>query len=189
MARLYTKKVWLNDQTKLNAKNLNHIEKGIEAVAEAVDELEAQGNVHTYYYEYDLTKFNDIMTVADNGAMVGSITEESTIVSEIMNIANNCGVLKCHMGEDIVALQYNQTTSTDNKGHFVGYIVGTITNSTNTIYDCIDTIGYVLLVVDFTNNTVTFSIKGSGGSSVSVSVDGTKLIIDGGTVEGTKISM
>ena len=48
MARLYTKKVWLNDQTKLSAKNLNHIEKGIEAVAEAVDEIEAQGNVHTH---------------------------------------------------------------------------------------------------------------------------------------------
>ena len=48
MARLYTKKVWVNDQTKLSAKNLNHIEKGIEAVAEAVDELEAQGNVHTH---------------------------------------------------------------------------------------------------------------------------------------------
>ena len=44
MARLYTKKVWFNDQTKLNAKNLNHIEKGIEAVAEAVEELEAQIN-------------------------------------------------------------------------------------------------------------------------------------------------
>ena len=39
MARLYTKKVWLNDQTKLSAKNLNHIEKGIEAVAEAIDEI------------------------------------------------------------------------------------------------------------------------------------------------------
>ena len=39
MARLYTKKVWFNDQTKLSAKNLNHIEKGIEAVAEAVDEI------------------------------------------------------------------------------------------------------------------------------------------------------
>ena len=48
MARLYTKKVWLNDQTKLSAKNLNHIEKGVEAVAEAIDELEAQGNVHTH---------------------------------------------------------------------------------------------------------------------------------------------
>lgn len=188
MARLYTKKVWFNDQTKLSAKNLNHIEKGIEAVAEAVEnKLETFNGSN--YYDYDLTKCMEVMRVADNGAMVGSITEESTIVSKIMNIANNCGVLKCHMGEDIVALQYNQTTSTDNKGHFVGYIVGTITNSTNTIYDCIDTIGYVLLVVDFTNNTVTFSIKGSGGSSVSVSVDGTKLIIDGGTVEGTKISM
>ena len=40
MARLYTKKVWFNDQTKLSAKNLNHIEKGIEAVAGAIDELE-----------------------------------------------------------------------------------------------------------------------------------------------------
>ena len=48
MARLYTKKVWFNDQTKLSAKNLNHIEKGIEAVAEAVDEIEVQGNVHTH---------------------------------------------------------------------------------------------------------------------------------------------
>lgn len=48
MARLYTKKVWFNDQTKLSAKNLNHIEKGIEAVAEAIAEIEAQGNVHTH---------------------------------------------------------------------------------------------------------------------------------------------
>ena len=48
MARLYTKKVWFNDQTKLSAKNLNHIEKGIEAVADAVDEIEAQGNVHAH---------------------------------------------------------------------------------------------------------------------------------------------
>ena len=48
MARLYTKKVWLDDQTKLSAKNLNHIEKGVEAVAEAIDEIEAQGNVHTH---------------------------------------------------------------------------------------------------------------------------------------------
>ena len=159
MARLYTKKVWLNDQTKLSAKNLNHIEKGIEAVAEAVDELEAQDNVHTYYYEYDLTKFNDIMTVADNGAMVGSITEESNIVSELMKVANNCGVLKCNIGGGIVALQYNQTISIDNKGYFVGYTVNTVTNSTNTISDCINIIGYVLLVVDFTNNKVTFSMK------------------------------
>ena len=48
MARLYTKKVWFNDQTKLSAKNLNHIEKGIEAVADAIDEIEAKGNVHTH---------------------------------------------------------------------------------------------------------------------------------------------
>ena len=48
MARLYTKKVWFNDQTKLSAKNLNHIEKGVEAVAEAIDEIEAQGNVHMH---------------------------------------------------------------------------------------------------------------------------------------------
>ena len=48
MARLYTKKVWVNDQTKLSAKNLNHIEKGVEAVAEAIDEIETQGNVHTH---------------------------------------------------------------------------------------------------------------------------------------------
>ena len=48
MARLYTKKVWFNDQTKLSAKNLNHIEKGVEAVAEAIDEIKAQGNVHTH---------------------------------------------------------------------------------------------------------------------------------------------
>ena len=109
MARLYTKKVWFNDQTKLSAKNLNHIEKGIEAVAEAVEnKLETFNGSN--YYEYDLTKFNDIMTVADNGAMVGSITEESNIVSELMKVANNCGVLKCNIGEDVFALQYNQTT-------------------------------------------------------------------------------
>ena len=48
MARLYTKKVWLNDQTKLSAKNLNHIEKGIEAVANAIDEIEVRGSGHTH---------------------------------------------------------------------------------------------------------------------------------------------
>lgn len=48
MARLYTKKVWLNDQTKLSAKNLNHIEKGIEAVANAIDEIEIRGSGHTH---------------------------------------------------------------------------------------------------------------------------------------------
>lgn len=48
MARLYTKKVWVNDQTKLSAKNLNHIEKGVEAVAEAIDEIEAQGGAHIH---------------------------------------------------------------------------------------------------------------------------------------------
>ena len=48
MARLYTIKVSLNDQTKLSAKNLNQIEKGMEAVGETVDENEAQGNVHTH---------------------------------------------------------------------------------------------------------------------------------------------
>ena len=40
MAKLYTKKVWVNDQTKLSAKNLNHIENGIEAVADEIDIIE-----------------------------------------------------------------------------------------------------------------------------------------------------
>ena len=44
MANLYTKKVWVNDQTKLSAKNLNHIENGIEAVADKIDTIEE--NIH-----------------------------------------------------------------------------------------------------------------------------------------------
>jgi hypothetical protein len=40
MAKLYTKKVWVNDQTKLSAKNLNHIENGIEAIADEIDTIE-----------------------------------------------------------------------------------------------------------------------------------------------------
>ena len=63
MARLYTKKVWFNDQTKLSAKNLNHIEKGIEAVAEAVDEIEAQGNVHTHNNKPILDATTEAFTV------------------------------------------------------------------------------------------------------------------------------
>ena len=62
MARLYTKKVWFNDQTKLSAKNLNHIEKGIEAVAEAVDEIEAQGNVHTHNNKFVLDATTEAFT-------------------------------------------------------------------------------------------------------------------------------
>ena len=57
MARLYTKKVWLDDQTKLNAKNLNHIEKGIEAVADAVDAVENQ--LETFKDKVVIGEFND----------------------------------------------------------------------------------------------------------------------------------
>ena len=57
MARLYTKKVWLNDQTKLSAKNLNHIEKGIEAVADAVDAVENQ--LETFKDKVVIGEFND----------------------------------------------------------------------------------------------------------------------------------
>ena len=57
MARLYDKKVWLNDQTKLSAKNLNHIEKGIEAVADAVDVVENQ--LETFKDKLVIGEFND----------------------------------------------------------------------------------------------------------------------------------
>ena len=57
MARLDTKKVWLDDQTKLNAKNLNHIEKGIEAVADAVDAVENQ--LETFKDKVVIGEFND----------------------------------------------------------------------------------------------------------------------------------
>ena len=43
MSKLYTKRVWYNDKTKLSAHNLNHIEDGIEAVANAIEELEEHG--------------------------------------------------------------------------------------------------------------------------------------------------
>ena len=57
MARLYDKKVWLNDQTKLSAKNLNHIEKGIEAIADAVDAVENQ--LETFKDKLVIGEFND----------------------------------------------------------------------------------------------------------------------------------
>ena len=63
MARLYTKKVWFNDQTKLSAKNLNHIENGIETVAEAIDEIEAQGNVHTHNNKSVLDATTEAFTI------------------------------------------------------------------------------------------------------------------------------
>ena len=67
MARLYTKKVWFNDQTKLSAKNLNHIEKGIEAVAGAIDELEAISK--KVITDDERTKLSGI----DSGAQVNKI--------------------------------------------------------------------------------------------------------------------
>lgn len=62
MARLYTKKVWVNDQTKLSAKNLNHIENGIEAVADAIDEIGAQGSAHTHDNKAILDATNEAFT-------------------------------------------------------------------------------------------------------------------------------
>ena len=98
MARLYTKKVWLNDQTKLSAKNLNHIEKGVEAVAEAIDELEAQGNVHTHNNKqildatteafttelkekYDAVE-NQLEAFKDKAVIGGTLTIGNTTITE-----------------------------------------------------------------------------------------------------------
>ena len=98
MARLYTKKVWINDQTKLSAKNLNHIEKGIEAVAEAVDEIEAQGNVHTHNNKqildatteafttelkekYDAVE-NQLEAFKDKAVIGGTLTIGNTTITE-----------------------------------------------------------------------------------------------------------
>ena len=98
MARLYTKKVWLDDQTKLNAKNLNHIEKGIEAVADAVDEIEAQGNVHTHNNKpildatteafttelkekYDAVE-NQLEAFKDKAVIGGTLTIGNTTITE-----------------------------------------------------------------------------------------------------------
>ena len=98
MARLYTKKVWLNDQTKLSAKNLNHIEKGVEAVADAIDEIETQGNVHTHNNKpildatteafttelkekYDAVE-NQLEAFKDKAVIGGTLTIGNTIITE-----------------------------------------------------------------------------------------------------------
>ena len=98
MARLYTKKVWLNDQTKLSAKNLNHIEKGIEAVADAIDDIEAQGNVHTHNNKpildatteafttelkekYDAVE-NQLEAFKDKAVIGGTLTIGNTTITE-----------------------------------------------------------------------------------------------------------
>ena len=98
MARLYTKKVWLDDQTKLNAKNLNHIEKGVEAVAEAIDEIEAQGNVHAHNNKpildatteafttelkekYDAVE-NQLEAFKDKAVIGGTLTIGNTTITE-----------------------------------------------------------------------------------------------------------
>ena len=98
MARLYTKKVWFNDQTKLSAKNLNHIEKGVEAVAEAIDEIEAQGNVHTHNNKqildatteafttelkekYDAVE-NQLEAFKDKAVIGGTLTIGNTTITE-----------------------------------------------------------------------------------------------------------
>ena len=98
MARLYTKKVWLDDQTKLSAKNLNHIEKGVEAVAEAIDEIESQGNVHTHNNKqildatteafttelkekYDAVE-NQLEAFKDKAVIGGTLTIGNTTITE-----------------------------------------------------------------------------------------------------------
>ena len=48
MSKYYDKLVWYNFKTKLSAKNMNHIEDGIEAVAEAVEYIEQHSSYHTH---------------------------------------------------------------------------------------------------------------------------------------------
>ena len=39
----YVKTVWVDGQTNVNAKNLNHIEDGLEELSNAVSEIETEG--------------------------------------------------------------------------------------------------------------------------------------------------
>lgn len=64
MAKLYTKKVWVNDQTKLSAKNLNHLEDGVEAVAEAIEQLGNIGEVVIDHHNHDNKAILDATTAA-----------------------------------------------------------------------------------------------------------------------------
>jgi len=92
MSELYTKTVWINNRTKLSAKNMNHIEDGLERVAEAVEEIEESGVSHTHR----------------NKAILDQITAPFTTVLENKydSYANKSTVTVSKSGESEVSVQY-----------------------------------------------------------------------------------
>ena len=126
MARLYTKKVWLNDQTKLNAKNLNHIEKGIEAVAEAVDEIEAQGNVHTHN--------NKSILDATTEAFTTELKEKyDTIENQLETFKNKLVIGEFNDNKEDTLLEVGNGTNEAPSNAFEVYKDGTVKVSSGTL--------------------------------------------------------
>ena len=79
MAKLYTKKVWVNDQTKLSARNLNHIENGIEAVADAIDKMGNIGQVILESHSHDNKQILDQIDTPFTSEVANTIAGKSTV--------------------------------------------------------------------------------------------------------------
>lgn len=97
MAKLYTKKVWVNDQTKVSAKNMNHIENGIEALAEAIDKINSEGigkeNIHTHdnkaILDATTLAFTEDVQNAINGKSVVTVSSDGSSTNSIQYITIN----------------------------------------------------------------------------------------------------
>ena len=122
MAISYNKTNWVNNETKLNAENLNHIEDGIKNVTNEVNKLEngavvaekanrdGQGSVIHETYETKTAanaKLLEAKTYADDKIAELDVTETGSDGSYIEKISETNGKIE-------VIIQAFDSTPTDN---------------------------------------------------------------------------
>ena len=122
MAISYNKTNWVNNETKLNAENLNHIEDGIKNVTNEVNKLEngavvaekanrdGQGSVIHETYETKTAanaKLSEAKTYADDKIAELDVTETGSDGSYIEKISETNGKIE-------VIIQAFDSTPTDN---------------------------------------------------------------------------
>ena len=141
MAISYNKTNWVNNETKLNAENLNHIEDGIKNVTNEVNKLEngavvaekanrdGQGSVIHETYETKTSanaKLSEAKTYADDKIAELDVTETGSDGSYIEKISETNGKIE-------VIIQAFDSTPTDNsnKGVKSGGVKSYVDNKIN----------------------------------------------------------
>lgn len=83
MAIEYNKTNWVNNETKLNADNMNHIEDGIKDASDELNTKASVDYVNKTHYGYS---GNDLLIINQNGNVEGYTPTDERTVYPVMHI-------------------------------------------------------------------------------------------------------